>query len=251
MINKNDIKYFKKYGFIFKRNLIPASEIERCLMSANKIKNKKNFDTKVSKYFEKSILNKKKEILVRVENFLNKEKNLTKLIKNKKILSNLNILFNGKATLFKEKINYKLSGCRQDKLHQDSQAGWNKFCKKFISVLVALESSNLKNGCLQFDISGNNSKKIINNKMKPLKYLDLKKPNFESFIMSPGDVVFFNNYVPHKSNSNRSKKSRVQVYLTYNKSSDGNFRRAYLKDKELSYPPNNKRPEGIKFSYKV
>ena len=108
MINKNDIKYFKKYGFIFKRNLIPASEIEQCLMSANKIKNKKNFDTKVSKYFEKSILNKKKEILVRVENFLNKEKNLTKLVKNKKILSNLNILFNGKATLFKEKINFKL-----------------------------------------------------------------------------------------------------------------------------------------------
>ena len=101
MINKNDIKFFKKYGFIFKRNLIPASEIKQCLMSANKIKNKKNFDTKVSKYFEKSILNKKKEILVRVENFLNKEKNLTKLIKNKKILSNLNILFNGKATLFK------------------------------------------------------------------------------------------------------------------------------------------------------
>ena len=26
--------------------------------------------------------------------------------------------------------------------------------------------------------------------MKPLKYLDLKKPNFKSFIMSPGDVVF-------------------------------------------------------------
>ena len=41
MINKNDIKFFKRYGFIFKRNLIPASEIEQCLMSANKIKNKK------------------------------------------------------------------------------------------------------------------------------------------------------------------------------------------------------------------
>jgi len=34
-------------------------------------------------------------------------------------------LFGEPPVLFKEKINYKLPGCRPDKLHQDQAAGWN------------------------------------------------------------------------------------------------------------------------------
>ena len=87
--------------------------------------------------------------------------------------------------------------------------------------------------------------------MKPLKYENLKKPKFKSFIMSPGDSVFFNNFIPHKSNSNKSRKSRIQVYLTFNKKSDGNFRLEYIRNKEVFYPPNNKRQKGINYTYKV
>ena len=206
---------------------------------------------KVSKYYESHISKKNKQILVRIENFFKKDGNLTNLINNKKIQKILKYLFDEKAVIFKEKVNYKLPGCRQDKLHQDSQAGWGKYCKSFISVLISLEKSDLSNGCLQFDISGNNSKKLLSQSMSPLKYENLNKPKFKSFNMLPGDVVFFNNFIPHKSNSNKSKKSRIQVYLTYNKKSDGNFRLKYIQNKEIFYPPNNKRQKGINYTYKV
>jgi ectoine hydroxylase-related dioxygenase (phytanoyl-CoA dioxygenase family) len=251
MITSNSIKFFESNGYLLFKKLIKKEDIKKCLVSANKLK-KKNFMSKeVSKYYEKSTVDENIKILVRIENFYNKDFNLTKLIKNKKIIKILQDLFKQRPVLFKEKINYKLPGCRKDSLHQDSQAGWFKYCNNFISVLISLEKSDLDNGCLQFDISGNNINKLVSQNMKPLKLIDLKKPKFKSFKMLPGDVIFFNSLIPHKSNSNKSKRSRIQVYLTYNKKSDGNFRIQYIKDKEISYPPNNKRLKGINYTYKV
>ena len=166
---------------------------------------------------KKVFLIEKKNILIRAENFYNIDLNLTNIIKNKNIISILEKLFNDKAIIFKEKINYKPPGSRNDKLHQDSQAGWNKFTEKFISVLIPLEKSELNNGCLQFDISGNNHKKLVGKTFKKLKLNQLKKPKFKYFKLNIGDVIFFNNYIPHKSNFNKSKNSRIQIYLTYNK----------------------------------
>lgn len=251
MVQKKDTKFFKQYGYLFYKNLISKAEIRKCLKSAKYMQKEKIMMNKVYKYYENHIKKKNKQILVRIENFYKKDINFTKLINNKDIQKILKYLFNEKAIIFKEKVNYKLPGCRQDKLHQDSQAGWGKFCKNFISVLISLEKSDLSNGCLQFDISGNNSKKLMSKSMKPLKYKNLKKPKFKSFKMLPGDVVFFNDLIPHKSNSNKSKKSRIQVYLTYNKKSDGNFRLEYIRNKEVFYPPNNKRRKGINYTYKV
>ena len=251
MIPKINLKFFKQYGFLIIRDLVSKSEIKKCLKSTKKMQKKGISDNNVSKYYEQSIIRKDKEVLVRIENFYKKNKDLTSLINNKKIFEILKNIFHDKPIIFKEKINYKLPGCRQDKLHQDSQAGWGKYCKNFVSVLISLEYSNLNNGCLQFDVSGNNSKKLINKSMKPLQVKNLKKPKFKSFIMFPGDVIFFNSFIPHKSNFNKSTKSRIQVYLTYNKISDGNFRKRYIKEKEIFYPPNNKRSKDISYSYKV
>ena len=249
MLTKNQIKFFKDYGYIAINNFFKKEEIEKCLNSAKKIQ--KSSEKKIYKYFEKSFLNRKKNILIRAENFYNIDFNLTNIIKNENILKILEKLFNDKAILFKEKINYKPPGARNDKLHQDAQAGWNKFTEKFISVLIPLEKSQVSNGCLQFDISGNNHKKLVGKTFKALKLNELKKPKFKYFKFNIGDVIFFNNYIPHKSNFNKSKNSRIQIYLTYNKKKDGDFRKKYLSEKIISYPPNNMRKKGAKYSYKI
>ena len=100
-------------------------------------------------------------------------------------------------------------------MHQDAQAGWNKFTEKFISVLIPLEKSQIGNGCLQFDISRVIIKDWLET-FKALKLNELRQPKFKYFKFNIGDVIF-NNYIPHKSNFNISKNSRIQIYLTYNK----------------------------------
>ena len=142
------------------------------------------------KYYEQSILDRKKSILVRVENFYKNNKLLTKVIEGKIINKILYNILKSKAVLFKEKINFKPSGCRADLLHQDSQAGWNRYTKDFVNVLISLEKSTHKNGCLIFDISGNNSRKLIK-KMEPLNKKELNKPKFKKLLLGAGDVVFF------------------------------------------------------------
>ena len=249
MITNSEINQFKKKGFFIKKNFFKKDYIYKVLKEVKFIKkdNSRNF----YKYYEKSILNKNKLVLVRVENFYQISKILTKLIEKKLINQVLSKILRGKAVIFKEKINFKPSGCRADLLHQDSQAGWNKYTKNFINVLISLEKSTLQNGCLIFDVSGNNCNKLINNKMKPLKRSGLKKPNFKKLLLNVGDIVFFNRYIPHCSSFNKSNKGRSQIYLTYNKAKDGNYRTKYMKEKLKTFPPNNLRSKTKNYTYRV
>ena len=249
-ISNNEIYQFDQKGFLIKKNFFTKSFIKKILNEIDLIKFKDG-SKKFDRYFGKSLKDKNRSILVRIENFYKKIKYLTKVIDNKSIKKILSKLFRNKATLFKEKINFKPPGCGPDRLHQDSQAGWNKYAKNYINVLISLEKSTNNNGCLQIDISGNNCFKLMSKKMKPLTMKELKNPKFKKLLLGEGDLVFFNSYTPHFSHSNNSKKSRSQIYLTYNKEKDGKFRSRYIKDKRKTFPPDNERLANKKYFYKV
>ena len=74
---------------------------------------------------------------------------------------------------------------------------------------------------------------------------------FKKITLNQGDAVFFNAYIPHRSDKNLSKKTRSQIYLTYNLKSDGNFRKAYFNEKRINLPPNNERDEKKLYKYKI
>jgi len=67
----------------------------------------------------------------------------------------------------------------------------------------------------------------------------------------PGDVVFFDSYVPHRSAKNTTKDPRRLAYSTYAKKSQGDFRELYYEDKRKSFPPDCERQEGIVYEYKI
>ncbi len=249
-ISVNEINQFDQKGYLVKKNFFKKSFINQISKEINLLKSK-DLKKKVDRYFGMSVGKNRQSILVRIENFYNKSKNLTKLIDDKSIIEILSELFRSKATLFKEKINFKPPGCGPDKLHQDSQAGWNRYAKDYINVLLSVEKSTINNGCLHIDISGNNCSKLMSKKMKPLKMKELKNPKFKKLLLGEGDLVFFNSYTPHFSYSNNSKKSRSQIYLTYNKEKDGKFRSKYISDKRKNFPPNDERSANKKYAYKV
>ncbi len=244
-------KSYKKYGFCVIEKFFNKDSIKKVRKFSNHIKKLKPKSNQIMKYYENSVINQKKEILVRAEYFYDFHNGFKEFLDSSKIHKILNVLMGGKCILFKEKINYKPSGCRADKLHQDSQGGWNKYSNNFISILVSIEKSNKKNGCLEFDISGKNKDREIGKVFTPLKIKDLNQPKFKKIELNPGDVVIFNHYVPHKSKPNKSNLNRTQLYVTYNLKKDGNFRKRYFKDKRISFPPNNERAQGMKFEYKI
>jgi ectoine hydroxylase-related dioxygenase (phytanoyl-CoA dioxygenase family) len=195
-----------------------------------------------AKYFEKSPLTGE-NILVRVEHVLGgDDAEIAELLLAQKTIDCLTTLFGESPRLFKEKINYKHPGCRADKLHQDQAAGWNAYSDFFISMCIVIDPNREENAALRFMNSGNYDKSLMKDEWQPLSDKSDVSWAGDEYVMleaDPGDVIFFDCYVPHGSPPNDSNKGRRNIFLTFNRASDGELRTRYYEDKWQTYPPND------------
>jgi len=67
----------------------------------------------------------------------------------------------------------------------------------------------------------------------------------------PGDLVFFDCYVPHASEPNMSDRIRRLYFATYNRLSEGDHLVRYYADKRKSYPPDIERVPGKEYVFRV
>ena len=65
----------------------------------------------------------------------------------------------------------------------------------------------------------------------------------------PGDVLFFDSYVPHASKVNETDSARRILYLTYNAQFHGDHREQYFADKRANFPPDIERKPGDELSF--
>ena len=232
---------FQKRGFIVLKNYFDTDVIDQLSTWLDELSQKAPDEGSEAKYYEKSPISDE-DLLVRAEYLLgehNQEK--TDLLLNETTLSCLEELFGEPPVLFKEKANYKLPGCRPDKLHQDQAAGWNAYTDFFISMAIVVDENRKDNAAISFMCSGNYDKSLMSDEWTPLTMDDPPyQPEDEYMLLEaqPGDVVFFDSYVPHGSPANTSEHKRRNIYLTFNKASDGDLRQQYYDDKWKSYPPN-------------
>jgi ectoine hydroxylase-related dioxygenase (phytanoyl-CoA dioxygenase family) len=207
-----------------------------------------------AKYFEKSPLTGE-DILVRVEHVLGEDDaEISELLLAPKTIDCLTTLFSEPPQLFKEKINYKHPGCRADKLHQDQAAGWNAYSNFFITMCIVIDPNREENAALRFMNSGNYDKSLMKDEWRPLSDKSDVSWADDEYVMleaDPGDVIFFDCYVPHGSPPNDSDKGRRNIYLTFNRASDGELRARYYEDKWQTYPPNDREHARSADSFRV
>ena len=67
----------------------------------------------------------------------------------------------------------------------------------------------------------------------------------------PGDVVFFDSFVPHRSAPNLSRHDRRALYVTWNRLREGDHRARYFADKRRSFPPDIERGPGKVYRFRV
>jgi len=155
------------------------------------------------------------------------------------------------AVMFKEKINYKLPGGGEFKPHQDAQAGWGQYGHTFhISVLITVDPSDMQNGCLEV-VRGRHKDGLLGPEWAELGDEVVKEMKWEEVPTGPGDVLFFDSFVPHRSGNNLSSRPRRALYATYNKLSEGECRARYYQDKRLSFPPDIERDPNKVYVYKI
>ncbi len=245
-----ELAAFKRDGFVVVRGLYTPREIGELSARIDALVKRGPVAGREMFYFEDSLLEKGKRVLSRVEKFAQTDDRLCSFVEDERLTGRTTELLGDKALLFKEKINFKLPGGGGFAPHQDIQPGWDDYALYFISVLVTIDSSTVANGCLELT-SGHHKRGLLGEKWKPLTQEQLKGVLFEAYPMEPGDAAFFDCYVPHQSKPNLTDKQRRNLYLTYNRASDGECREKYFADKRKSYPPDNEREPGKEYTFKV
>jgi hypothetical protein len=200
-------------------------------------------------YYEDSLTEPGRRILSRIEKFADDEP-FASFVRSRRILDVVEALLEGPALLFKEKINFKLPGGGGFEPHQDIQPGWDDYAPYFLSVAIAIDDSNEENGCLEL-AAGHHRRGSLGERWKPLTAGQLAGVRFERYPMAPGDVAFFDCFVPHESQPNRTAAPRRNLYLTYNRAADGEHRARYFADKRKSFPPDHEREPGKKYLFRV
>jgi len=170
--------------------------------------------------------------LCRIENFVAYHEPSSLFIRGA-LLGIVSQLYREPAVLFKEKVNFKLVGGAGFSAHQDTPA-YIGLATSHVSCMVAVDAATKQNGCLQFS-AGRYGKGDI-----PLTETGIVQPEFDaklnySFVeCKAGDVVFFDGYVPHRSEANKSSANRRAMFLTYNKASEGDFHTQYYEAKHAN-----------------
>ena len=171
-------------------------------------------------------------VVARSERFADDHRFLGAFIRGEAIGNVLAELFGEPALLFKEKVNYKYPGGGGFAPHQDATA--YRFVDHHISVMVPIDDASEASGCLWFapghrqgPMPCDDRGRIADDKVEQLDWRPVPA--------APGDLVFFDSYAPHRSDTNRTRMPRRALYLTYNAASGGDFREAYYADKEAEF----------------
>lgn len=248
------IKEFNDKGFVVLKGFFDKKAMERISTWLDELQDKQPESAGEMKYYERSPFTGE-TILVRVENVLGgRNPEIAKLLLSPKAIECLTQIFGEPPTLFKEKVNYKLPGCRPDKLHQDQAAGWNAYGDFFITMGIVVDENRKENAALSFMKSGNYEKRLMSKEWCPLSEDDPPYAPEEEYVLleaDPGDVIFFDSYVPHGSPANMSNKRRRNVFLTFNRRSAGDMRARYYRDKQAAYPQNDVARARSASSYRV
>ncbi len=200
------------------------------------------------KYFERTAQNDRQ--LCRIENFLEFHESLRDIIQGDEALATLAELMGEEAVLFKEKINYKLPGGAGFLAHQDAPA-FTSFQQRYhVTMLVTVDAMTISNGCLEvggavpvYEILPQEADGTVAKEEEEAR-------DWQPLEIPAGSVVFFDSYIPHRSQRNQSDVPRRALYITYNRKSEGERRADYYADKRRVFPPECEREEGVDYGSK-
>ncbi|MDA0840057.1 MAG: phytanoyl-CoA dioxygenase family protein [Planctomycetota bacterium] len=248
--SETDIENYRRDGFIAVSQMYGPDEICDLKEWINAFSNREPIFGEQMVYLEDSLTEEGTRVLSRIEKFADYHQGLHDLVYGERIIGRITELLGECPLLFKEKINFKLPGSGGFEPHQDIQPGWDDYASFFISDLITVDPSTLDNGCLEL-ASGHHKKGLLGEKRKPLTPKQLEGVEFVRFPTEPGDVVFFDCFVPHQSKPNLTDSPRRNLYLTFNRSSEGDHREQYYADKRANYPPDNERDPEKNYKFRV
>lgn len=170
--------------------------------------------------------------LCRTEDFVPHHSALGRLLTEGTLVQTASALLGEEALLYKEKINYKYPGGAGFSAHQDAPA--YRFVDVHVSCLVAVDDTDLDNGCLEV-VSGAHDRIHPMDERGCIDATTVASFDWRPVPVRAGQVLWFHSRTPHRSAANRSPRARRAVYPTYNAASAGDLRAAYYERKRTEF----------------
>ena len=148
------------------------------------------------------------------------------------VLALAGALLGERAALYKEKVNYKQPGGAGFAPHQDAPA--YRFVDFHVSCMLPLEPATEASGCLWVS-DGRSCEVLAMDGLRGLHGDVVAALDWHPVALAPGDLLWFDSYVPHRSGTNATEAPRRALYLTYNAASAGDFRATYYEDKQATF----------------
>ncbi|MFI5007860.1 MAG: phytanoyl-CoA dioxygenase family protein [Solirubrobacterales bacterium] len=249
-LSAQELAGYRRDGFLVCRGLFGPGEVAELHRATEEVQAWPEQPGVWMVYGEKSLREPGRRLTNRIENFYPYHPGFKAIFDGDKLLGRVNDLLGEPAVLFKDKINFKLGGGDGFKAHQDQQAGWSVYASLFVTALVAIDDATEANGCLEL-AAGHHTRGLIGPEWAPLSEQALQGVEFVPYPTRPGDTVFFDSFVPHRSGPNLSDEPRRVLYVTYNRLAEGDHRAQYYADKRKNYPPDVEREPGQQYVYRV
>ena len=247
ILTNEHLQSFRDDGFLIVHGAFNADDMKAISDWSDEMLTRPEESGKHWVYHEKSLKGDNADLVSRIENIAPFHAGFQEFTE--ALRAPVGQLLGEEATLFKEKINFKMPGGDGFKPHQDSQAGWNAYTDFFISVLVSIDAATIENGCLEL-CAGHHQRGLFKS-WEPLTETEMNGMVFEPTPTQPGDIVFFDNFAPHQSKPNMSDQVRRIYYATYNRLSEGEHMAQYYTDKHKNYPPDIDRDAAREYVFRV
>jgi len=243
----DDVARMRRDGYLVVRNFVSPHQLAELLQWTAQLEGAPEVSGRHWVYREDSMTTPARRVIQRIENFCPYHAGFDRFIRDSALVRWTGALMGAPVVLFKDKINFKMPGGAGFKAHQDQQAGWTVYAPLFVTAMVTLDAATLENGCLEVS-AGRHREGLIGEQWKPLEEQGL---NLRPVPTAPGDVIFFDSFVPHASKPNLTDSSRRILYITYNLASDGDHRARYFADKHASFPPDIDRDREKTYVFRV
>jgi phosphonate degradation associated HDIG domain protein len=241
-LREEQLEFWRTHGYLKIEGHLDTFECAALSAWVEDLRARPETPGKWMKYFERAANGDRQ--LCRVENFIQYHEGFDRLITGPRTLAMVSALFGEGAVLFKEKINYKLPGGAGFAPHQDAPAFTSFAQSLHITLMISVDATTPDNGCLEVAPHPGGRTTL------PLAADLTIDPDTTGSLAwfpittAPGDLLFFDSYLPHRSASNRTGAPRRALYLTYNKAAEGNVRDAYYREKRAAFPPDVEREPG-------
>lgn len=242
-----EVKSFNEDGFVILRGGFDEADAALLQRWTTELAARPEEPGKHWVYHETSLRGDGLDLINRIENMTPFHDGFAALAEN--LRPSVGQLLGEEAVLFKDKINFKMPGGDGFKPHQDSQAGWDTYTEYYITVMVCIDNATIENGCLEIARGG--GKSLVGKSWEPLTEKETAGMEFVPCPTAPGDIIYFDCYVPHSSEPNLTDKTRRMYFGTYNRLSDGDHLAQYFADKHANYPPDIEREADKEYVYRV